>query len=124
MRTIVEIQKIGLSKLNNAEYLNLLTRTGSFISAAGAEALGVEADVVERFEAQREQLSLLVERSYTSAETAEMTELDKQRDALGLYILDSVRNAQNVPIASKAEAAKALWIELKPPVGGIKLVHT
>lgn len=100
--------------MNTPEYLNLMTRTKEWLDAVGFAALGIEADVMERFEQLLGLLGNLVARSYAQAETPEMAELEKQRDALGLYIIDNVRNAQNVPIANSADAAKSLWLDLKP----------
>ena len=100
--------------MNTPEYLNLMTRTKEWLDAVGFAALGIEADVMERFEQLLGLLGDLVARSYAQAETPEMAELEKQRDALGLYIIDNVRNAQNVPIANAADAAKSLWLDLKP----------
>lgn len=114
MRNLVKLKNAGLTKLNTPEYLNLMTRTKEWLDAVGFAALGIEADVMERFEQLLGLLGDLVARSYAQAETPEMAELEKQRDALGLYIIDNVRNAQNVPIANAADAAKNLWLDLKP----------
>ena len=100
--------------MNTPEYLNLMTRTKEWLDAVGFAALGIEADVMVRFEQLLGLLGNLVARSYAQAETPEMAELEKQRDALGMYIIDNVRNAQNVPIVTAAAAAKSLWLNLKP----------
>lgn len=114
MRNIVKLKNAGLTKLNTPEYLNLMTRTKEWIDAVGFAALGIEADVMARFDQLLGLLGNLVARSYAQAETPEMAELEKQRDALGMYIIDNVRNAQNVPIVTAAAAAKSLWLNLKP----------
>ena len=114
MRNIVKLKNAGLTKLNTPEYLNLMTRTKEWIDALGFAALGIEADVMARFDQLLGLLGNLVARSYAQAETPEMAELEKQRDALGMYIIDNVRNAQNVPIVTAAAAAKSLWLNLKP----------
>lgn len=114
MRTLIKLNNPGLTKLNNAEYLNLSRRVWALVAATGAEKLGIEADVVTSYGERLDLLSDLVARSYAQAETPEMKELEEQRDALGQYIVDNVRNAQNLPIESKAEAGKALWLILKP----------
>lgn len=115
MKTIVEITKIGLTKLNNSEYLNICTRTSSLINAVGPDTLGIEAEVVEQFDADLTLLGDLVAKSYAYAETADLAEIDKQRDALVEYLLDNVRNAQDIPIKSKADAAKELWTKVLKP---------
>ncbi len=100
--------------MNNREYLNLMTRTGGWIDTIGFAALGIEEEAMTRYNQLLEMLGNLVAHSYAQAETPEMAELEKQRDALGLYIIDNVRNAQNVTIANVAAAARALWPDLKP----------
>lgn len=117
MKTIVKLKSPGLHKLNNAEYANLANRMLNLAADTGAEALGVEDDDLDRYSVLLSQLNDLVSRSYASAETAELEELDKQRDTLGKYIIDTVNAGQNLPIASKAAAAKALWLVLKPYKG-------
>ena len=114
MRNLIKLKNPGLTKLNNREYLNLMTRTGGWIDTIGFAALGIEAEAMTRYNQLLDQLGNLVAHSYAQTETPEMAELEKQRDALGLYIIDNVRNAQNVPIASAADAAKNLWFDLKP----------
>lgn len=114
MRNLIKVKNPGLTKLNNREYLNLMTRTGGWIDTIGFAALGIEEEAMTRYNQLLEMLGNLVAHSYAQAETPEMAELEKQRDALGLYIIDNVRNAQNVPIANAADAAKSLWLDLKP----------
>jgi hypothetical protein len=43
--------------------------------------------------------------------------MDRERTSLAQYIITTVRNAQNLPIKAKAEAAKALYVVLKPYTG-------
>ena len=100
-----------------------MVRTDGLIEEAGAAALGIETEVVARYKQLLALLCDQVARTYALAETPEMEELDKQRDALGQYIIENVRSAQNVPIASKAEAAHALWMVLKPYVGFYSLAN-
>ena len=114
MRNLIKVKNPGLTKLNNREYLNLMTRTGGWIDTIGFAALGIEEEAMTRYNQLLEMLGNLVAHSYAQAETPEMAELEKQRDALGLYIIDNVRNAQNVTIANVAAAARALWPDLKP----------
>jgi hypothetical protein len=123
MRTIIKLKSPGLTKLNNLEYENLMVRTDGLIEEAGAAALGIETEVMARYKQLLALLCDQVARTYALAETPEMEELDKQRDALGQYIIENVRSAQNVPIASKAEAAHALWMVLKPYVGFYSLAN-
>ena len=114
MRNLIKVKNPGLTKLNNREYLNLMTRTGGWIDTIGFAALGIEEEAMTRYNQLLEMMGNLVAHSYAQAETPEMAELEKQRDALGLYIIDNVRNAQNVTIANVAAAARALWPDLKP----------
>ena len=117
MRDILKLLPAGLTKLNNPEYLNLLTRAKGLILATGPDKLGIEEDVMPSYTEYLNLLGDLVARSYEREETPEMEVLEAQRDALGQYIIDNVRNAQNVPIAAKAASGEALWVVLKPYVG-------
>ena len=103
--------------LNNAEYANFAHRTLNLAADTGAEAMGVTDEDLDRYSVLLSQLNDLVARSYASAETAELAELDKQRDVLGKYIIDTVNAGQTLPLASKSAAAKALWLVLKPYKG-------
>ena len=117
MKEIVKIKTFSLHKLNNAEYANFANRMLNLAADAGPEALGVDDADLDRYSVLLTQLNDLVARSYASAETAELAELDKQRDVLGKYIIDTVAAAVDVPLASKAAAAKALSLVLKPYKG-------
>lgn len=117
MKEIVRIKSISLHKLNNAEYANHANRMLNLAADTGAEAMGVTDEDLDRYSILLSQLNDLVARSYASAETAELAELDKQRDVLGKYIIDTVNAGQTLPLASKAAAAKALWLVLKPYKG-------
>ena len=117
MKEIVKIKTYSLHKLNNAEYANFANRTLNLAADTGAEAMGVTDEDLDRYSVLLSQLNDLVARSYASAETAELAELDKQRDVLGKYIIDTVNAGQTLPLASKSAAAKALWLVLKPYKG-------
>ena len=117
MKAITKITLIGLAKLNNAEYANLANRMLTLAADTGAEALGVTDEDLDRYSVLLAQLNDLVARSYASAETAEMAELEKQRDVLGKYIIDTVLVSVALPIAAKAAAATALSLVLKPYKG-------
>lgn len=117
MKELTKISVIGLTKLNNAEYANFSTRVSSLLMAAGASELGNETADVTRYNELLGKLSDLVARTTASVETAQMQALEKQRDQVGQYIIDTVRKQRSLPIASMAEAAEALYFILKPYVG-------
>lgn len=117
MKSIVKLKGIGLAKFNNAEYSNHMNRTLSLTEGAGAEALGVEPEVLAQFEEKTKSMQDLVARSMVEDQTAELTDLDKQRDTLGRYIIDTTEMLCTTPIASKAEAAKKLYVVLEPYKG-------
>lgn len=121
MESIVKLIGIGLPKLNNAEYSNHMTRTHALTAATGAESLGLKAEDVELFGQKSKALQDLVARSMVEAETAEMLALDKQRDTLGRYVIDTAEALCDIPIAAKAEAAQALTVDMKPYKGFHKL---
>ena len=117
MKEIVRITSFSLHKLNNAEYANFSNRVLNLAADTGPEAMGIEDADLDRYSVLLSQLNDLVARSYAAVETAEMAELEKQRDVLGKYIIDTVTAAVNLPLASKAEAAKVLLLVLKPYKG-------
>ena len=124
MRTLEEFLKMNHHRLNLPEHVNFFTDFIALTLATGATVLHYEEADMARLRELHQLEQDLVARSSAHIETAEMAELEEQRDALGQYVINGVRNAQNVPIASKAADAKALWVVLKPYVGFYDLPHT
>ena len=117
MKTINQFISVNLAKFNTAEYVNLMSRVVSQCIALGKEALHYEDTDMQRMQTLLTQLQNNVARSMALAETPELQAMDRERTSLAQYIITTVRNAQNLPIKAKAEAAKALYVVLKPYTG-------
>jgi hypothetical protein len=117
MKEITYLNDCYLGKFNTAEYVNLMSRVIGQCIATGKEALHYEDADMQRMQTLLSQLQNNVARSMALAETPELQAMDRERTNLAQYIITNVRNAQNLPIKAKAEAAKALYVVLKPYTG-------
>lgn len=123
MKQIVKIQEIGLAKLNNAEYTNFSTRVLSLVNQAGTlepdggSALGIETEVQEEYITWLGTMNDIVAQSRISDRTAELTEVDNQRDDLVVYLFKLLRSKKSSPLADERKAATSLYNLLKPYVG-------
>ena len=117
MKNITYFNSISFHKFNTAEYVTLIGRFISQTSAIGAETLHYEDEDLSRLLELHSQLQNNVARTTALSETPELVALDAERTNLGQYIISTVRNAQNLPIKQKSDAAKVLYAVLKPYVG-------
>ena len=123
MKEIVKIQYINLGKLNNAEYVNFSSRFISLVPNLELESLGLENGDYMRYMDLLSAMGDLVAYSRASDETAEMQEVDKERDSIGVHLLNMVRTECSSPIAARAQAAQSLYKVLKPYTGFQKLAN-
>ncbi len=123
MKEITRIKSINISKLNNAEYVNFASRFSSLLSPTELETFGLENGDYMRYIDLLGTLSDLVAHSRISDETAEMQALDKERDAIGVHLMNIVRTERSSPIAARAKAAQSLYNVLKPYTGFQKLAN-
>ena len=117
MRDIVRLNDPMLRRYNLAEYVNFIGRMHALTLSEGCEALGLEAEPMERLAQYLKVLTDAVGRNLTAPETAEMKQLHQQRVALARFIIRTVRNAQTLPYADIAHAAQELMPVVKPVVG-------
>lgn len=132
MGIINKIKPIGLTKMNNAEYVNFMTRFRGLIPeagagdeggedilslAAGSNPLGITAEQLSAFDTDNALLVDLVNQSRISDETAQMLNLDSQRDDLVVYITSTATQMAKSPITAQREAAETVRNILKPYVG-------
>ena len=117
MKTIPNFVDSSFHKFNTPEYVTLFGRFISQTTAQGAETLHYEDADINRLQELYGQLQNNVARSTALSETPELVALDAERTNLGQYIISTVRNAQNLPIKQKSDAAKVLYAVLKPYVG-------
>lgn len=134
----VKQEELGLGKLNNSEYLNLMTRflklafpasesddeddggSPSVVSAGNPE-LGLTEEDRAAMQADLDQLGDLVKPTLGYDETPQMTDTDKQRDDTVIYVTSSITNEQKNPIEAKRVAAASLYKVIKPYVGVSRL---
>ena len=109
MGTYTKIKPAGLTKLNNAEYTNFMNAFYRLAFAAGGgggdsespdeisldnNPLGITDAQKTAFEKELPLMTDLVNQSHISDETAQLLDLDKQRDDLVVYLTPSRRNAR------------------------------
>lgn len=132
MGTINKIKSIGLTKMNNAEYANFMTRFRGLIPeagsgdeggddilsrAAGSNPLGITAEQLSAFDTDNALLVDLVNQSRISDETAQMLDVDSERDDYVVYLTSSATQMAKSPIAAQRAAAETVRNLLKPYIG-------
>lgn len=134
MGTLIKIKSVSLTKMNNAEYVNFMQRTRALIDAQAEgedpdenpdiliindapNALGITQQQLTAFDADLALMKDLVNQSHISDETAQLLEVDKQRDSLVVYFTTSVTQATKSPVSSQKTAAQSLYNVVKPYVG-------
>ncbi|MGV8091551.1 MAG: DUF6261 family protein [Mangrovibacterium sp.] len=114
MTSITKIRNIGTARLNNAEYLAFMTGVRKLIDKATPEKLMVDSETLTAFDAGLNQLTDLMIKLRGNEETAQMAELDNERDRLVRYLMVTVRYASKSPITEHQEAGAKLWLLLQP----------
>lgn len=114
MRSLTILLTIALSKLNNAEYLNLMSRLQKLVETATPTAVGLTSDEFDEFKDLVEQLQDRINYPTASDRTAHLTTLDKQRDSVLTFIFSTINNSKKVPILELSEAGNALTLIIRP----------
>lgn len=124
MKTIMRVQPVGLTKFNNAEYVNFSTRFLDIVkkadtgSKSGEGSLfGIEAEDIAQYEADLKIMNDLVAQSRISDHTKVLSTLDKDRCELVVYMIGFVRACKISPEGTTKMAATSLYNVLKPYVG-------
>lgn len=78
-----------------------------------ATAVGISAELIDEMQGYLDALAGKTRETRSSAETAELEELDRQRDEAVTYLLNRVSAATTSPVASERESAVPLWNALK-----------
>lgn len=132
MGTITKIKPIGLTKFNNAEYENFMRRFRGLIpeagsgdeggenvqsQAAGSNPLGITDAQLAAFDTDHALLVDLVNQSRISDETAQMLDVDRQRDDLVVYTTSTAAQMAKSPIVAQRAAAETVRNILKPYIG-------
>ena len=132
MGTYTKIKPAGLTKLNNAEYTNFMNAFYRLAFAAGGgggdsespdeisldnNPLGITDAQKAAFEKELPLMTDLVNQSHISDETAQLLDLDKQRDDLVVYLTTSVSQMRKSPIEAQRTAAQTVYNIIKPYIG-------
>lgn len=120
METIVKINEIRLTKLDNPEYNNLMTHMLNAAKIATAEKLGVTDEDFAALETNINKMKDLIAQSQISEETAFLTKIDKYRDDLLVYLMAEINNKRKSPIENIKEDALPLYNTTKLYVGSQK----
>ena len=94
MRSITILLTISLTRLNNAEYLNLMSRLRALIETATPEGVGLTAGEMTEFSELVDQLQARVNYTTASALTGQLDDLEKQRDSLLTFLFVPLRHHQ------------------------------
>ena len=136
----LRVEEIAITRLNNAEYIGLMQRVLKRLprkqsSSGGSEEDGpqvqsveprtgevvdelyIDAELVEELQACIDELNNLTFDARRSLATAELEELDRQRDLLVAYMISASKQASALPFATKSKAGKELYVVLEPFTG-------
>ena len=132
MGTYTKIKPAGLTKLNNAEYTNFMNAFYRLAFAAGGgggdsespdeisldnNPLGITDAQKAAFEKDQVLMTDLVNQSHISDETAQLLDLDKQRDDFSVYLTTTVSQMRKSPIEAQRAAAQTVYNIIKPYIG-------
>lgn len=112
-----KVKSISLSRLNNAEYTYFAQQVSNLIHEGTAEKLHVKTETLADFDANLKLLTDIVAQSRISDETAEIAVVDKEADDLITYILSTIRNGRQSPVAAQKSAATTLYNATKTYAG-------
>ena len=114
MRKITFLIAAALTKLNAAEYLNLMTRLREQIEKATPEALGLTLEEFNEFKALVDKLQDRISFSSASRLTQTLKLLESQRDNVISSLFATIQAAMKLTIQTKADAAIALERLIRP----------
>jgi len=114
MTTIIKINPIGLSKLNNAEYARFMSFTLKNIEIAKRATLGIPVDTLEAFRANLDLLTDIISQSRTNDNTAAIAEADQQCDDTLRYLLGQLDRGRYAPVEADRAAYTTLYNLTKP----------
>lgn len=120
-KEFLTIKSIGLTKLNNAEYLNLMIRLYEEIIKAGESNIGITKEYAMEFLNNIKTLTDVLAQNRANQDTATLQSLDQQRDSIWQHIITAIQNAQKSPISIEQEANKILLPEIKPYINKTRI---
>ena len=117
MATDTKISPFGITKLNNAEYTNFMQRLYELALIATAEKLGLDDALLRIFGGNIELMTDIVAQSRISDQTAQIAAIDKEADALIVYLMAAFRTAKASPLTAQRTAALTLYNATHPYIG-------
>lgn len=108
MKDLVKIEEVGLTKLNNAEYTNYMSRVQTEVAKATIEKIGITQETLSSLESNIAKMNDLVAQSRISDNTAKLAELDNERDNIIIYLMAEIDNKQRSPLANVKTSAISL----------------
>lgn len=138
MGTFLKFSDPLFSRYNSAEYLNFLRRFRGYLpfpeeddrpvieslaldETGGVPLLGIPPELVAALDEVIEQLTELNNQTRANLETEQLSDTDKQRDNVGVYILNRINRSSRLPLQSEREAGKSLALLAKPYTGFYEL---
>ena len=136
MEKITKVNIIYLQRLNNAEYRTFMARYGNLLAGGGGDSespdeisfdphdpLGIPQELRTAFAADFALLTDAVNQSSASAEPAQMSTLDKERDDLLIFITSTITQMTISPLVAQRTAAEKLYLPVKPYIGAARLAN-
>lgn len=109
MEKLLRIDRIGLHKLNNAEYTFFSKRTILNITSQGREKLGITKATYDGYNHNNVLINDIVSQSRISNETAKIAEVNARCDDILRYLLGIIDRGRLSPIAADREAYRILY---------------
>lgn len=136
MGTFLKFSNPILAHYNTAEYLSFLRRFRALLpfpkkneddrpvieslnldESNGVPSLGISAELLAKLDQVIAQLTELNNQSRASLESAQLISLDKQRDNVGVYVLNRINRSSSLPLQAEREAGNTLKLIAKQYVG-------
>lgn len=124
MKPLVKIKSVALTRFNNSEYVNFMTRFLALVDSAGMMAedestsvLGFSVVDTTDLKQDLRLMNDIVAQSRISDHTAVLLVIDKKRSEVVVYLFSLLRAEQSSPIETKKKNATSLYNQVKPYVG-------
>jgi hypothetical protein len=121
MDSIIKIKKIGVSKLNNAEYTQFMSNVKKLIEVATIEKIGIDTSLFDSFQKQVEILTDLANHNRSNSETEKLNMLNKKRIEMFIYLRSYISIERKSPIEEHKKSANYLYTLAKSYTGSQKL---
>ena len=114
MDEYIEINKVGLSQLDNGRHYEYHNFVYGLLSAADATKIGVPAAKITEYKGCLDVEGEINLETQASLNTQRMLKKDAERDRLLSFLFNTIRAYQFSPEAAEAEAADELEIVVRP----------